>query len=121
MTRYLVAGLIGLMVFAQGAWANLDGKDLGRYQVIPNAAVPGKAKAQTILLDTSTGETWVLMSDAKAGGKAGAIWVSVKIMSPDGKQTTKSAGGSRVQESSTSGERIRRRTRPLNFDYDSDP
>lgn len=124
MTRYFVASLIGLMVFAQSAWADLDGDDLGRYQIVPGAVVPGKAgkaTAKTMLIDTSTGETWVLMADAKSGGKAGAVWVQVKIMTPDGKQTARSVSGTRVQESSTSDERIRRRTRPLNFDYENDP
>lgn len=124
MTRYFVASLIGLMVFAQSAWADLDGDDLGRYQVVPGAVVPGKSgkpKSQTILVDTSTGETWVLMADAKSGGKAGAVWVPVRIMPPDGSQTAKPVSKTRVQESSTSGETIRRRTRPLDFDYENDP
>ena len=124
MTRYFVASLIGLMVFTQSAWADLDGDDLGRYQIVPGAVVPGKAgkaTTKTMLIDTSTGETWVLMADAKSGGKAGAVWVQVKIMAHDGKQTARSVSGTRVQESSTSDEKIRRRTRPLHFDYENDP
>lgn len=124
MTRYFVASLIGLMVFAQSAWADLDGNDLGRYEVVPGAVMPGKAgkpTSRTMLVDTSTGETWILVADAKSGGKAGAVWVPVRIMSHDGKQTASSVRKSRVQESSTSDEKIRRRTRPLNFDYENDP
>ncbi len=77
MTRLVVACLMGVMIFIQASQAEADA---GRFEVIPGAQVPGQdgeIRQQSILLDSATGQTWVLSPAKRSGEGPAARWVPI--------------------------------------------
>lgn len=82
MSRLVLALLAGMFFLAQAAAADQRKGEPGRYQVIPGAAVPGKGgkvSQKPILLDTATGQTWVLSSSPGFGGLPGPLWEPLRM------------------------------------------
>lgn len=84
MTRQAVAILAGVLLLAEAAWADQSPGSPGRYQVIPDAMVPGKGtkpNERAVLLDSATGQTWILAPGPGFGGLPGPVWIPL-VMQP---------------------------------------
>lgn len=82
MSRLVLALLAGMVFLAGAASAGQSESEPGRYEVIPDAAVPdkaGKVNQKAILLDTATGRTWVLSASGEFGGLPGPLWEPLKM------------------------------------------
>ena len=82
MSRLVLASLAGMLFLAQAAAADQSKGEPGRYQVIPGAEVPakgGKVSQKAILLDTATGQTWVLSLGTEFGGLPGPLWKPLRV------------------------------------------
>lgn len=127
MFRSTLASLVGFVCLAQTAWASDQPADVGRYQVIPDALVPGKGgklKERTVLLDSATGRTWLIAPGAQQGKSSEPVWVPIDVERPKQTNTTWSSDDpetainpipNTVNRPSTS--------KPLPFqrEYDDDP
>lgn len=85
MMKWFPAGLALLLLLGGQAAAFEPSDEPGRYQVIPDAVVPGKNGAlqkRTLLLDTLTGLTWVISRDPKSSKRPEPLWVPVETKSP---------------------------------------
>lgn len=85
MLRPTLASLVGVVCLAQTAWASDQHADVGRYQVIPDALVPGKGgklQERAVLLDSVTGQTWLIAPEAQQGRSAAPVWVPIEMELP---------------------------------------
>lgn len=124
MTRVIFASLVGSLVLAQAAWAAEDSEKLGRFQVIPNAMVPsssGEAQEQAVLLDSATGQTWLI----EPSDKSGPHWRQIQVMVGDRVGTLAES----VEQAEKSVESTTFTAKPVTtkpshrpgWDYDADP
>lgn len=82
MSRLVLALFAATLFLAGTASADQSKNEPGRYEVIPNAEVPdkgGKVSQKAILLDSSTGRTWVLSPSGEFGGLPGPLWQPLKM------------------------------------------
>lgn len=128
MIRPTLASLVGILFVAQTAWAADREADIGRYQVVPDALVPGKGgkpQERTVLLDSATGETWLMSPGAQQGKSSRPIWVPIEVEVPDQANTaTWSSGDPKKATVPRSNAAKRPKTKkPLPFqrEYDDDP
>ncbi len=128
MIRYLIVLVVTILAISGPAWSDDTDQEAGRYQVIPDAMVPGpggKPQQKTILLDTATGRTWTLAPGAKADKGQGANWMPLPVTDFDTQQASASPASeavrtepqsSRAQEQSKGGG-----YRDRLWDYERDP
>ena len=115
MIRYLIVFIVTILAASAPAWSDDDSHETGRYQVIPDAMVPGpggKLQQRTILLDTATGRTWALASGTGPDKGQGANWMPLPVTDFDTQQASASPAreavkaepeGSDAQEQSEGG------------------
>ncbi len=126
MIRPTLASFVGVLILAQTAWA--DGGEVGRYQVIPDALVPGKGgkpQERTVLLDSATGRTWLIAPGAQRGKSARPIWVPIEIEPADRSHSAARSGtgsGTVTAPKPNAAKRFpKRETLPFQREYDDDP
>ncbi len=125
MSRSLIASVVAALLLAPSAWADSDRKNIGRYQLIPDATVAnktGKRQEQAILLDSATGKTWVLVR----GQGSAAIWLPVEVKAPEGAQTADRSNDDDKAQSPKSfvpepPEKKKKTPRQSIWDYERDP
>ena len=85
MTKWASFGIaLSLLLLSGQAAAGQRGDTAGRYQVIPDAVVPGKngqLEKRTLLLDSVTGLTWVITRHPKSGKGADPLWSPIETKS----------------------------------------
>ena len=78
---------LSLLLLNGQAAADQPGDSAGRYQVIPDAVVPGnngQLEKRTLLLDSVTGLTWVITRHPKSGKGADPLWSPIETKSVTG-------------------------------------
>ncbi len=93
MIRYLIVFVVTILAISGPAWSDDTDHEAGRYQVIPDAMVPGsggKLQQQTILLDTATGRTWTLAPKAGADKRQRANWMPIPVTDFDTQEASAS-------------------------------
>lgn len=128
MIRYPIVFIVTILATLAPAWSDDVRPESGRYQVIPDAMVPGptgELRAQTILLDTATGRTWTLAPGAASDKGRRANWMPIPVTdfdtqeasaSPASEGATAELQGSRAQEQPEGG-----RYRDRLWNYERDP
>lgn len=127
MVRLIIVSVFGTYFLAQTAFAADNPADRGRYQVIPDALVPGKGgkiQERTIMLDSATGRTWLIAPGAKSGKSNRPIWIPIEVEMP--KRTNAAAWSEYDPETATipksnANPSPRRETLPFAREYDDDP
>ena len=82
MTRWVFLCLAGTLILTEPARAGDHEAGAGRYQVIPDGMVPGKngkPQERTILLDSSSGRTWILVPGSGKGSSSRPHWVPMEL------------------------------------------
>lgn len=128
MFRLVIQSLVGIAFLAQTAWANDAGADVGRYQVIPDALVPGKGgkpQERTILLDSATGRTWLIAPGAQPGTSSRPMWVPIEVAIPDQASDAAWSGDdpetATISKSNAANRPPARETLPFQREYEDDP
>ena len=128
MIRPTLASFVGVLFLAQSAWAAGDEAEVGRYQVIPDALVPGKGgklQERTVLLDSATGRTWLIAPGATPSKSSRPIWVPIEIELADRSNSAARSGngsGAVTAPKPKAAKRPpKRETLPFQREYDDDP
>ena len=123
MTRSRLA-LLGALVMAQAVWAGAAAADVGRYQLIPDALVPGKGgklQERTVLLDTTSGLTWMIAPGGADAKSAKPRWVPLEMEGFEPVEAAGDSGRNTIQRSYASPRPVTRGGQPFNWHYDTDP
>ena len=129
MSRLVLASLAGMLFLAQAAAADQSKGEPGGYQVIPGAEVPakgGKVSQKAILLDTATGQTWVLSLGTQFGGLPRPLWepLTMKPSEPAkaAAKVTSKTKAAVSQKTSNPPKPAKRQPGPFDrYDYDDNP
>ena len=128
MNRLFFAFIAATLLVVHPIRAMADEEGVGRFQLIPGVTVPGKsakARERTVLLDSITGRTWVLVPGAVHGDEPGPLWMPIKVKSETKDQelakSPLDANERDNQQASDTGRRHRNRLKRDFDDYDDDP
>ncbi len=128
MIRYLIVFVVTLLAASVPAWSDDARHEAGRYQVIPDAMVPGpsgKLQQRTILLDTATGRTWTLVPESGAKKGQRANWMPLSVTDFDTQEASASPAreptASEAEDSSAQEQFRGGGYRDRLWDYERDP
>ncbi len=128
MIRPIVASIVGGLCLVQTAWASDDRADVGRYQVVPDALVPGKGgklQERTLLLDSATGQTWLMAPGAQRGKSPRPIWVPLDLEHADrtnsAARSSENPDSATIPKSKAAKRPPTRESLPFQREYDDDP
>ena len=127
MSKSACSLVIGSVLLSQTVAVGPGHAEPGRYQLIPNVQIPGAAgglETRSVLLDSGSGQTWIMVPNDDGDSDSAMTWVPVAISfkgqaqrapsQPAYQLTTQSADPSAAKADSD------RRTLRLRF-YDNDP
>ena len=128
MIRYLIVFVVTILAISAPAWSDDARYEAGRYQVIPDAMVPGpggKLQQQTILLDSATGRTWTLAPGTGADKGERANWMPLPVTDFDTQQASASPAreeaAAEAEEPRAQEQRQVEGHRDRLWDYERDP
>ncbi len=127
MVRLIIVSVFGAVSLAQTASAADNPAEMGRYQVIPDALVPGKGgkvQERTIMLDSATGRTWLIAPGTQAEASNRPMWIPIEVEMP--KRTNAASWSEDDPETATipkpnANRPPTRETLPFQREYDDDP
>ena len=130
MSKSALSVIAGSLLLSQAVAASDSWAESGRYSLVPDAQVPnaqGKSETRAVLLDSKTGQTWVMVRDDNAGSGAAMKWVPIDIAfkeqakrQPVQIDTSEPAQNHRATQPKPQFERENGRKTRLNA-YDNDP
>ena len=125
MSKSACSLVIGSVLLSQAVAVGEGHAEPGRYQLIPNAQIPGAAgssETRSVLLDSSSGQTWIMVQDDKGDGTM--TWVPVDINFKEQASRAPAQSGYQLSTQSANPNRAKaefdRRNLPLHL-YDNDP
>lgn len=130
MSKSALSLIVGSLLLSQAVVAGESWAESDRYTLVPNAQVPnakGQGEARAVLVDSKTGQTWVMVRDENAGSGAALKWVPIDIVFKEQAKrerhepaATPTARDSRSTQPKPHFERDNGRKTRLNA-YDNDP